>query len=57
VALGLLALWKRDQCYLAFQWIRPYPSHGLTYVFIQFVVPALGVVGGVTLVVSRFVGS
>jgi hypothetical protein len=57
VALGLLALWYRDQCYLTYQLIRPYPNHGLIYIGIQVVVPALVVVGGVALVASRYVGS
>jgi hypothetical protein len=57
VAMGLLALWYRDQSYIACQLIRSYPDHGPIYVVIQLVVPALAVVGGVALVASRFVGS
>ena len=57
VALGLLALWYRDQSYLAYQLIWPYPDHGFVYVVIHLLVPALVVIGGVALVASRFVGS
>jgi hypothetical protein len=57
VVLGVLALWYCNQCYLAYQLIRPYPSHDPIYVLIQFAVPALAVVGGIGSVAVRFVGS
>jgi len=57
VALGLLALVFRQQCYLAYQWIRPYPGHGPIYVLIHFVGPAVAIVGGISLIASRFLGS
>jgi hypothetical protein len=57
VVAGLLALWYRDQTYLTYQLIRPYPNHGLLYVVIQVLIPLLVVVGGIALVASRFIGS
>jgi hypothetical protein len=55
VVLGLLALWYRQQSYLACQWIRPYPDHGLIYIAIQIVAPALVVAVGAALTANRFV--
>lgn len=56
VALGLLALWYRQECYLTYQWIRPYPDHGPVYIFVQFIAPVVVVVGGIGLIASRFLG-
>jgi hypothetical protein len=48
VALGLLALVLRQQCYLAYQWIRPNPDHGLsTRLFTSPAQPLLSSAGSV----------
>jgi hypothetical protein len=47
IVLSGLALFYRRQCYLAFQWIKPYPDRGLLYVLLQFVGPTVAALIGI----------
>lgn len=57
MALGLLALWYHQECYMTYQWIKPYPHHGPVYILIQFIAPFVVVLGGIGLIAIRFSGT
>jgi len=56
VALGVVALWYRRDLYSLYQWLIRYPDHGPVYVLIQLVGPSVVILGGLGLIVVRFLG-
>jgi len=56
VALGIFALWYRRDLYRVYQWLIRYPIMAPVYVLIQLVGPAVVILGGLGLIVVRFIG-
>jgi hypothetical protein len=50
IAAAAMALWWRDELYLAFQWVIRYPRHGVAYALVQIVVPAVLAAVGIAMV-------
>jgi hypothetical protein len=50
-----VALRYRPDLYSIYQWLVRYPEHGPAYVVIHFVGPVAVIVGGLGLIVARFV--